>query len=49
MLTINEAKKLLNKNSKKYSDKQLKGVLEWLHIVAKIEVELIKKGEHESN
>jgi len=45
MLTIKEAKKLLKKQSKKYTDEQLNGVVEWLHNLAIIEVEQIKRSK----
>ena len=45
MLTIKEAKKLLKKQSKKYTDEQLNGVVEWLNNLAIIEVEQIKRSK----
>jgi DNA-directed RNA polymerase subunit F len=45
MLTIKEAKKLLKKESSKYTDEQLNGVVEWLNRLAIIEVEQIKKSK----
>jgi DNA-directed RNA polymerase subunit F len=44
MLTIKEAKKLLKKQSNKYTDEQLQRVVEWLNRLAIIEVEQIKKS-----
>ena len=49
MLTIKEAKKLLKKQSKKYTDEQLNGVVEWLHNLAIIEVEQIKTVSDEKS
>jgi len=45
MLTIKEAKKLLKKQSNKYTDEQLEGVVEWLNKLAIIEVEQIKRSK----
>lgn len=45
MLTIKEAKRLLKKQSSKYTDEQLRGVVEWLNKLAIIEVEQIKRSK----
>jgi len=45
MLTIKEAKRLLKKQSSKYTDEQLSGVVEWLNKLAIIEVEQIKRSK----
>ena len=43
MLTIKHARKLLKQEHEKYTDKQLEEFIEWLEVLAKIEVELILK------
>jgi len=45
MLTIKHARKLLKQEHEKYSDKQLKEFIEWLEVLAKVEVELILKSK----
>ena len=37
--------KLLKQENEKYSDKQLKEFIEWLEVLAEIEVELILKSK----
>lgn len=45
MLTIKNARKLLKQEHEKYTDKQLEEFIEWLEVLAKIEVELILKSK----
>jgi len=43
MLSINEGKRLLNKNGNKYSDNQVKAILELLTSFARLEVNNLEK------
>ena len=42
---ISSARKLLKQEHEKYTDKQLEEFIEWLEVLAKIEVELILKSK----
>jgi hypothetical protein len=47
MLKVEECKKVLNKNSKKFTDEQIKQIRDLLYALATIEYEAFKKNNHE--
>lgn len=47
MLSVEVCKKALNKNSKKFTDEQIKQIRDLLYALATIEYEASKKNNHE--
>jgi len=47
MLSIKEGKRILNKNGNKYSDNEVKAILELLTLLARLEVNHLEKNNSE--